>query len=48
MSRNGYFWNILMTWTKYFRISLCHRRMTWKIFFHMYMDESQKMDKMFG
>jgi hypothetical protein len=22
--------------------------MTWKIFFHAYMDESQKMDEMFG
>jgi hypothetical protein len=27
------------------KISLCHVRMTWKIFFHMYMDESQKMDE---
>ncbi len=37
----GIFWwqghNIL-------RIPLCHIRMTWKIFFHMYMDESHKMD----
>jgi hypothetical protein len=41
MSRNGYFWNILRT-------SLCHVRMTWKIFFHMYMDESHKMDEKFG
>jgi hypothetical protein len=30
------------------RISLYHIRMTWKIFFHMYMDENLKMDEMFG
>jgi len=27
-----------------FRISLWHIRMMWKILFHVYMDESQKMD----
>jgi hypothetical protein len=27
------------------RISLCHVGMTWKIFFHMYMDENEKMDE---
>jgi hypothetical protein len=41
----GIFWwpgqNIL-------KISLCHLRMTWKIFFHIYMDESHKMDEHFG
>jgi hypothetical protein len=30
------------------RISLCHIGMTWKIFYHMYMDESNKMDEKFG
>jgi hypothetical protein len=30
------------------RISLCHVGMTWKIFFHMYMDEKEKMDEIFG
>jgi hypothetical protein len=29
-------------------ISLCHVGMTWKIFFHMYMDENLKMDEIFG
>jgi hypothetical protein len=48
VSKNGYFWNILMIGTKSFRISLCHVRMMWKIFFHMYMDESHKMDEKFG
>jgi hypothetical protein len=30
------------------RISLCHIRMMCKIFCHMYMDESQKMNEKFG
>ncbi len=31
-----------------FKIFLCHVGMTWKIFYHMYMDESHKMDEDFG
>jgi len=31
-----------------FRISLSHVGMMWKMFFHMYMDESHKMDENFG
>jgi hypothetical protein len=45
VSKNGYIWNILMIRIVFFRISLCHVGMTLKIFFHMYMDESHKMDE---
>jgi hypothetical protein len=34
-----------MTWIEYYRIYLCHIGMTWKIFFHMYIDESHKWMK---
>jgi hypothetical protein len=30
------------------KISISHIGMTWKIFFHTYMDESHKMDETFG
>jgi hypothetical protein len=41
----GIFWWSKQNITK---ISLCHVGMMWKIFFHMYMDESHKMDEKFG
>jgi hypothetical protein len=44
VNKNEYNWNILMMGTTLLRITLCHIGMTWKIFFHMYMDESHKMD----
>jgi hypothetical protein len=34
-----------MTGIEYSKISLCHIGMMWKIFFHMYMDESPKWMK---
>jgi hypothetical protein len=45
MNKNKYIWNILTMGIEYLKISLCHVGMTWKIFFHMYMDESQKWMK---
>jgi hypothetical protein len=48
VNKNEYIYNILMTRTKYFCNILCHIRMTWKIFFHIYMDKSHKMDENFG
>jgi hypothetical protein len=45
--KNKYIWNILMIRIDIFRISLCCIKMTWKIFFCMNMDESQKMDDFF-
>jgi hypothetical protein len=44
------FWKGIFWWRgqKIFRISLCHVRMMWKIFFHVYMDENHKMDENVG
>jgi hypothetical protein len=42
------FWNILIMGQNILKISLSHIGMMWKIFFHMYMDESHKMDENFG
>jgi hypothetical protein len=47
VSNNGYFGNTLMMWKNIIKISLCHIGMMWKIFFHVYMDESHKMDDFF-
>jgi hypothetical protein len=42
MIKNGFFGIFWWHGQNIFRISLCHVRMMWKIFLHMYMDESKK------